>query len=123
MATESGRFNNISLVADEALTAHTFVTLSADAEAAYVAADGDDAIGVAIGAAAAGKMVTVQVDGIAMVKANEAISAGAAVASDTAGEAIPAASGEARLGYAMQAATGAGEIISVLLKPAAADAA
>ena len=68
-------------------------------------------------------MVTVQVDGIAMVKANEAISAGAAVASDTAGEAIPAASGEARLGYAMQAATGAGEIISVLLKPAAADAA
>jgi hypothetical protein len=33
MATMSGRFNTISLVADEALTAHTFVTLSADAEA------------------------------------------------------------------------------------------
>lgn len=123
MATMSGRFNNISLVADEALTASTFVTLSADAEAAYVAADGDDAIGVAIGAADAGKMVTVQIDGIAVVKSAEAISAGAAVASDTAGLGIAAASGEARLGYAMQAATGAGEFISVLLKPAAADAA
>jgi len=123
MATMSGRFNTISLVADEALTAHTFVTLSADAEAAYAAAVGDDAIGVTLGAADAGKMVTVQTDGIAMVKANEAISAGAAVSTDAAGEAIPAASGEARLGYALEAAGGAGVIISVLLKPAGADAA
>lgn len=122
MATQTGRFNTISLVADEALTAHTFVTLSSDAQAAYVAVDGDDAIGVTYGAADAGKMVTVQIDGIAMVKANEAISAGAAVGSDTAGEAIPAATGEARLGYALEAASGAGEIISVLLKPAGADA-
>jgi hypothetical protein len=123
MATQTGRFNTISLVADEALTAHTFVTLSSDAQAAYVAADGDDAIGVTYGAADAGKMVTVQIDGIAMVKANEAITAGAAVSSDTAGEAIPADAGEARLGYALEAASGAGEIISVLLKPAGADAA
>ena len=123
MATNAGRFNTISIVADETLTAHTFVTLSNDAQAAYVATVGDDAIGVTYGAAAAGKMVTVQIDGIAMVKANEAITAGAAVSTDDAGEAIPAASGEARLGYALEAAGGAGEIISVLLKPAGADAA
>ena len=123
MATNNGRFNTISLVADETLTAHTFVTLSSDAQAAYVATVGDDAIGVTLGAAATGKMVTVQTDGIAMVKANEAISAGAAVSTDDAGEGIPAAAGEARLGYALEAAAGAGEIISVLLKPAGADAA
>ena len=118
MATMSGRFNNISLVADEALVAHTFVTLSADAEAAYVAASTEDAIGVAIGAADAGKMVTVQIDGIAVVKAGAAISAGAAVTSADDGEAVTATAGDYQIGYAMQAATGAGEFISVLLKPA-----
>ncbi len=123
MATNSGRFNTISLIADEALTAHSFVTLSADGQAAYAAADGDDAIGVTLAAAAAGKPVAVQFDGIALVEAAEAIAAGSSVATDTAGLAIDAASGEARVGYYLGSAAAAdGDIISVLLKPAAADA-
>jgi len=118
MATMSGRFNTISLVADEALTAHTFVTLSSDAQAAYVAASTADAVGIAMGAADAGKMVTVQTDGIAMVKAGAAVAQGAVVTSADDGEAVTATTGDYQHGYALEAASGAGEIISVLLKPA-----
>ena len=76
------------------------------------------AIGVAIGAADAAKMVTVQTDGIAMVKAGAAVAQGAVVTSADDGEAVTATTGDYQHGYALEAASGAGEIISVLLKPA-----
>lgn len=123
MATVSGRFNNISLTANASLTANKFVKLSSDGEAAVVSTAGDDALGVTLAAADANKPVAVQYDGIAMVEAGAAIPGGSAVTSNASGKAIVAATGNARIGYYLgSSAAASGDIISVLLKPAGADA-
>jgi len=127
MATQSGRFNNISLLADEALAQFRLVTLdpavsTTDGYAAYPAAQGNEAFGVTLGSASgSGKAVAVQYDGIAQVEASAAISAGDYVTvGDTAGRVGPATAGDLQCGVALNAAADANEIISVLLKPSPA---
>lgn len=123
MATNSGRFNSVSLVADEALAANRLVDLSlVDAEAAkakYVATTGDDVIGATLNDAAAEAVVGVQVEGIAMVEAGGAIdvSVSRRVRSDDSGKAVSASATQAAVGYYIGNGDAAsGDIISVLLK-------
>jgi len=116
MATVSGRFNNISLDAASAVTQYDFVKMTSTGAAAC--GDGELAIGVALAAAAANASLPVQIDGIAIVKASGAIAKGAVVASDANGEATSTlATGDYEVGIALEAATAAGDRISILLKP------
>jgi hypothetical protein len=82
--------------------------------------DGEFAVGVLEDApSAAGEVASVVIGGVAKVKAGAAITAGAAVASDSAGEAITAATADIRLGIALETAAD-GDIISIVFNPAAA---
>lgn len=124
MATQSGRFNNVSLTANTALAVHRLVGVSiVDAEiakAAYPAAIGNDVVGVTLNAAAAeDDAVAVQYDGIAMVEAGGAIdvSVSRRVRGDTAGKAVSASVTQAAAGYYIGNGDAAsGDIIPVLLK-------
>jgi hypothetical protein len=111
MATNAGRFNNISVEAASAVNQFEFVKMTSTGAAQ--AGDGELAIGVALtsvdpSATPATTNLSVQIDGIAMVKAGEAVAKGALVGSDANG-----------FGVALDAASGANEIIRVLLKPVA----
>ncbi len=80
--------------------------------------DGARACGVALMAATgAGEAITVAYDGRVTVKAAGNITRGAAVASDSAGEAVAAASGDIILGYALEAGVD-NQIITVELSRA-----
>jgi hypothetical protein len=69
--------------------------------------------------AVAGYAATVAIGGISKVVAGDAITAGVAVTTDSAGRAVPVASADAfEVGIAMVTAAAAGDIIPVLLHPA-----
>ena len=82
MATNAGRFNTVSLTSDAALAQYRLVTLdpavtTTDGSAAYPNAQGQHALGITMTSAdAAGKIVAVQYDGIALAEAGGAIAAG-----------------------------------------------
>jgi len=123
MATNAGRFNNISVEAASAVTQFEFVKMTSTGAAQ--AGDGELAIGVALtsvdpSATPATTNLSVQIDGIAMVQAGEAVAKGALVGSDANGYATDAfTTGDYQVGVALDAASGANEIIRVLLKPVA----
>ncbi len=72
-------------------------------------------IGVAKTSGIAGDKVPVVVKGSAIVETGAAISAGATLKSDAQGRAIPWATSGAKIGFALESATAAGQFIEVLL--------
>ena len=80
-----------------------FVTLEADGQVDLADSAGENAIGVLLNApAVAGRAATVCVSGKVMVEAGAAVTAGDALQTNAAGEAITAASGDYILGYALE---------------------
>lgn len=107
--------NNIALLtlpmlAASVLVANRFVTPTG----AQTVADGV-AIGVANAPAAIGERCPVVTQGTAVVEAGAAIAVGATLKVDASGRAITWASSGAKVGFAMEAATAAGDFIEVLL--------
>jgi hypothetical protein len=72
-------------------------------------------VAVLIDNVAAGQAATAQHTGIARWVAGAAVAAGAYVSADASGRAVTAASGNFRTGLAMEPASGAGQVIQVLL--------
>src|SRR5688500_15987034 len=83
-------------------------------EEVVLCGDGEAMLGVIHESAAEGKPVSVQVDGAAKVIAAGNITSGGRVASDNAGKAVAAASGDYTLGIAMETAV-ANQIFEVML--------
>jgi len=91
-----------------------FVALAADGQV-DLAGDGVDAVGVLYNEPdAAGKAATVVVTGKVIVEAGAAITTGDAIASNAAGEAITAATGDIVKGYALEDGVD-GQIIAIEL--------
>jgi hypothetical protein len=97
------------------VAAHRFVT----AAGAQAIAD-SNAIGVSRTAGVSGQDIPVDVLGTTIVEAGGAISVGDTLESDSQGRAVPWATSGARVGIALEAASGAGEFIEILLIPNAA---
>ena len=124
MATNAGRFNNITLEAASAVGQFELVTVTASGAAKAGSASTTVPIaGVAVNsvdpsATPATTTLTTQVEGIAMVKAGAAVAKGAVVGSNGSGKAVTAATNnQFTIGVALEAASGADEIISVLILP------
>lgn len=99
----------LSVVASGAVAASRFVTV-AGAQAGAAA----NTLGVARYGVASGAALAVDVLGTTVAEAGAAVSAGAALETDTNGKAITKTTGPT-VGRALQAATGAGQFIEVLL--------
>lgn len=115
MAATSTPILAYTLPATGTISAARFVTPAG----AQAGADANT-LGVARVAAVSGDKVPVDVMGIAIVEAGAAVSAGAAVKSDSSGRAITWATSGAKIGLALTAAGAAGDMIEVLLIPNAA---
>lgn len=100
----------LSMVATGTIVADRFVTPAV----AQTGADGI-AIGVAQTAAVSGERLPVVAQGTAIVEAGAAISAGATLKVDSSGRAITWATSGAKVGFALEAATAAGQFIEVFL--------
>ena len=74
-------------------------------------------LGVARFGGGSGDKVTVDVIGTAIVEAGAAIAAGATLETDASGRAVTWATSGGKVGIALQAASGAGVMIEVLLLP------
>ncbi|CAM5520813.1 DUF2190 family protein [Eoetvoesiella caeni] len=103
----------LTVIAAGAVSAHRFVTFAG----AQLAAAGGLALGVSTFDAVANDDLGVDVIGTTVVESGAAVAVGDAIVSDASGRAIenPAVGTEAVLGYALDAATAAGEFIEVLL--------
>ena len=92
-----------------------FVTLEADGKVDLADAAGENCIGVLLNNPdAAGKAATVALTGKVMVVAGGTIAAGAAVATDAAGDAVTATTGNIIMGYALEAGVD-GQVIAIEL--------
>lgn len=112
MSKESVALLSLSVVLTSFVAPHRFVTpLGAQA--------GADAqtLGVSKTAGTVGQLLTVDVIGTSAVETGAAIAVGQVLKVDAAGRAIPWATAGARVAIALQAATGAGQFIEVLLVP------
>lgn len=79
-----------------------------------------NALGVSRVGGISGEKITVDVLGTSIVEAGAAVAAGATLKSDATGRGITWVTSGARLGIALEAAGGAGELIEVMLIPNAA---
>lgn len=102
----------LAVTAAGTIAANRFVTPAG----AQAGADANT-LGVCRQAAVVNDKVTVDVLGTAVVEAGAAISAGATLKTDATGRAITWATSGAKVGLALEAATGAGQFIEVLLIP------
>lgn len=118
MATENMlRSITVPAAADLSANQYRFVTINTSGQAALTTTLGGTADGVLQNDPSAQAMPgTVAVAGVSKVVAGAAITNGDTVSSDTVGRAITAITGQTIHGKALQAATAAGQIISVLLK-------
>lgn len=83
-----------------------------------VAGDGAKANGVIYNdPAAAGREVALAISGRVKVRAGAAITIGDDVGSDASGRAVPEVSGDYSLGTALESASAAGDIISIIFEP------
>lgn len=112
MSQQSIALLTLTLAATGTIVANRLVTPAG----AQTGADGV-AIGVANTAAVSGDKFPVVAQGTAVVEAGAAIAAGATLKSDASGRAITWATSGAKVGFALEAATGAGQMIEVLLLP------
>lgn len=110
MSQQSFSLLTLTMAAGGAIVANRFVT----AGGVQTGADGN-AIGVANAAAASGEKFPVTVKGTAVVEAGAAIAAGATLKVDASGRAITWATSGGKVGYALEAATAAGQMIEVAL--------
>jgi hypothetical protein len=102
----------LTIVASATLVAERFCT-----QAGGVPAAAANVLGVVRQAAVSGDKVTVDALGTAIVEAGAAIAAGATLSTDASGRAITWAVSGAKVALALQAASGAGQFIEVLLIP------
>ena len=95
-----------TFVAGESLAAaqFKFVTLESDGQVDLADSAGENCIGILLNSPASGAAATVALTGKVMVTAGGTIAAGAAVATDAAGDAVTAASTNIIMGYALEAA-------------------
>lgn len=91
-----------------------FVTLEADGQVDLADAAGENCVGVCLVGAGAGKAVTVAMTGKVMVTAGGTIAAGDEIATDAAGDAVAATTGNIVMGYATEAGVD-GQIIAIEL--------
>lgn len=101
----------LSIAATATVVANRFVTV-AGAQAGAAA----NTLGVANYGVATGEIFPVSVMGTAMVEAGAVIALGAAIETDAAGKAVTKSAGPT-VGRALQAASGDGKLIQVLLIP------
>lgn len=101
----------LTMQATGAITANRFVS----AAGAQVVADAN-AIGVARNTVASGEQVAVDVQGTAVIETGAAIAKGATCKADASGRAIAWVTSGAKVAIALEAATGAGQFIEVLLQ-------
>lgn len=101
---------SLSIAAVGAIVANRFVTPAGD----QAVAD-ENTLGVARSNAADGELLPVDVIGTAVVEAGAAISKGATLKSNAAGKAITWVTSGAKVAIALEAATGDGSFIEVLL--------
>ncbi len=92
-----------------------FVVLNASGFIAQNITVGGLVIGVLQNKPGNNQPAEVMVTGVSKVVAGAAVPEGAAVTSDAVGRVVPAAAGNYRIGVAVSAAAGAGEVISVRL--------
>ena len=91
-----------------------FVTLESDGEVDLADSAGENCVGVLINDPAAAEAATVVMSGKVMVTAGDTIAAGDAVATDAAGDAVTASTGNIVMGYATEAGVD-GQIIAIEL--------
>jgi hypothetical protein len=95
-----------------------FVTLEADGEVDLADAAGENCLGVCLVGGAAGAAVTIAITGKVLVEAGDAITAGQAIATNAAGEAVALADAGAvsttTMGYALEDGAD-GQIIAIEL--------
>ena len=105
-----------TFVAGESLAAaqFKFVTLESDGQVDLADSAGENCVGILLNSPAAGAAATVALTGKVMVTAGGTIAAGAAVATDAAGDAVTAASTNIIMGYALEAAVD-GQIMAMEL--------
>lgn len=120
MATQQlAAFNTLSLISGASLATSAqwrFGKVNSSGKVIVCSSTGEQAVGVICGNPdAADKAVPVQVGGIAKIEAGAAITAGDKVMTDTAGRAITHTGTNNVLGVAMEAASGAGDRISVVI--------
>lgn len=117
MAYENGKVC-ISLEAGQDLSAKQFFFVSVASDGQIdPTGNGASAVGVLQNDPnAAGKAASVAIGGVTKVSVGATVTAGAALASDAAGEAVPAATGDVILGTAL-AAGDDGDIISMIFQP------
>lgn len=118
MAYEENMRKLGSLTASADLRTHQYkwVKLSGAGTVTVCAASTDEPIGVLLNKPNTGEAAEIATDGIVKVVAGAAITAGAALMSDASGRAITAATaGNKTFGKALEAASGAGQVISALI--------
>lgn len=112
MTTQNISILSLPMTLTGTVVANRFVTKAG----AQTGADGY-ALGVARTGGASGEKVTLDVIGTAVVEAGAAITAGDTLKVDSSGRGITWATSGAKVGLALEAAGGAGELIEVLLIP------
>lgn len=115
MSAQNTSLLTLTATASGAVAANRFVTPTG----AQAGADANT-LGASRAAAASGEKLSVDALGTAVVEAGAAVSAGDTVKSDANGKAITWATSGAKVGVALQAASGDGVLIEVLLIPNAA---
>lgn len=110
MSQQAVSLLTLTLAATGTIVPHRFVTPAG----AQTGADGV-AVGVANTAAVSGERFPVVAQGTAVVEAGAAITAGATLKADASGRAITWATSGAKVGFALEAAGAAGQMIEVLL--------
>jgi len=101
------------------VTRYRAVVLAADGQVDHSGLDGD-VLGVAEDSQeVVGRAVTVMIFGITKVEAGGAITVGGQVCADASGRAIAIAANLQAFGRALETVTTAGQLVSVLLTPAA----
>lgn len=113
---DKGKQITLEASADLSTHQHKFVVVDASGQAALAGAN-VDVVGVLQNKpAAAGRAAEIMVSGISKVIAGAAVTQGSRVRSDASGLAIDAAATFKAVGFALDAAAGANEVIRVLLK-------
>ncbi len=112
MSYQSTPILTLTVALTGTVAAHRFVT----AAGAQAGADANT-LGVARSAGVSGDKIPVDVLGTSIVEAGAAVAAGATLESDASGRGVTWATSGGKVGIALQAAAGAGEMIEVLLLP------
>lgn len=105
--------------ADQSASQFRFIDVDTNGKGVTPSAAGQRVVGVRNNKPKSGEAATVIVSGVSIVEAGAPVTVGADVMTDTSGRAIVAATtGSAIAGIALEAASGAGQFIAVLLSPA-----